>query len=269
MASGLLKCRKCGKNLQVRPNQDPDPSYYICKTRRLEGIAVCSCPNLPDRDFEPLLLKAVTEDILSPSNMKTNIEAISRELEVPHEEQVARLDLIDEELKKLAKRQDRVMTAYESGAYTVEDYSNRMAPLRKSEAELREKRAEAARELDREAVIVANPHLVIEFAQDVSNLIRHSQPKEMRELLKRFIECVWIEPKTATIIYRIPLPNDGPNPGSKKRELALDGEPVSVRAYCPSVPLGRGLRRLPGAAGAGERDRPWGGPGAGSLRLPG
>ena len=46
MASGLLKCRKCGKNLQVRPNQDPDPSYYICKTRRREGIAVCSCPNL-------------------------------------------------------------------------------------------------------------------------------------------------------------------------------------------------------------------------------
>ena len=238
--SGLLICEKCRENLQIRPGRLPQFTSYICKTRRHDGVAVCECPNLNNRDFEQRLLKAVTEDILSPSNMEVATETVSRELKAPYEEQITRLELIDQELLKLERRQDRVMTAYESGTYTVEDYSRRIAPLRKSEAELKEKKAEAARNLDRDAATVANPQSVIDFAADMAKLIRHSQPKERKQLLKRFIRCVWIQPGKATIVYRIPLPGDGPNPGSTTHELALDGEPVSVRPIAHSGPPTRG-----------------------------
>ena len=155
---------------------------------------------------------------------------ISRELAVPYEEQLSRLELITKEILGLEKKEDRVMTAYEAGAYTVENFTKRMDPLRKQKAELEEKKAEAKRDLDRDAAIVANPQMVIDFARDMSKLIRHSQPKEKKELLKRFVKCVWIEPGRATIVCRIPLPSDGPNPGATKRELALPGgEPVSVQ----------------------------------------
>ena len=226
--SSLLKCRKCKENLQARPTKDPDLCYYVCKTRRNETVSACDCPNITSREFEPMFLKAVTEDILSPSNTKTIIEVVSRELEVPYEEQLSRLELIEKEILGVEKKEDRVMTAYEAGAYTVENFTKRMDPLRKQKAELNGNKATARKELNRDAVIVASPQMVIDFAKDMSKLIQHSQPKERKELLKRFIQCVWVEPGKATIVYRIPMPSDGPNPRATKHELALDGEPVSV-----------------------------------------
>ena len=240
MMSDLLRCKKCHGNLQVRPTRYPHLCYYICKTRRHDGIAVCDCPNLSNQDFEPRFLKAVTEDILSPSNLNAIIEAISQELKVPYEEQTARLELVEKEIMDVEQRQARVMTAYEAGAYTVEDYSKRIAPLRRLEIDLRGKKAEVSKDLDRDTAIVANPEAVIDFAKNVAGLIRHSQTKERKQLLKRFIRHVLIQPGKATIVYRIPLPGDGPNPGSTRRELALDGEPVSVRPIAHSGPWRRG-----------------------------
>ena len=228
MMSSLLKCRKCKESLQARPTKDSDLCYYICKTRRNETVSVCDCPNIHSREFEPMFLKAVTEDILSPSNTKTIIEVVFRELEVPYEEQLSRLELIEKEILGVEKKEDRVMTAYEAGAYTVENFTKRMDPLRKQKAELNGNKATARKELNRDAVIVASPQMVIDFAKDMSKLIQHSQPKERKELLKRFIQCVWVEPGKATIVYRIPMPSDGANPRATKHELALDGEPVSV-----------------------------------------
>ena len=132
------------------------------------------------------------------------------------------------------------MTAYEAGAYTVENFTKRMDPLRKQKAELNGNKATARKELNRDAVIVASPQMVIDFAKDMSKLIQHSQPKERKELLKRFIQCVWVEPGKATIVYRIPMPSDGPNPRATKHELALDGEPVSVWPTARAGPPTRG-----------------------------
>ena len=240
MMSSLLKCRKCKESLQARPTKDSDLCYYICKTRRNETVSVCDCPNIHSREFEPMFLKAVTEDILSPSNTKTITEVVSRELEVPYEEQLSRLELIEKEILGVEKKEDRVMTAYEAGAYTVENFTKRMDPLRKQKAELNGNKATARKELNRDAVIVASPQMVIDFAKDMSKLIQHSQPKERKELLKRFIQCVWVEPGKATIVYRIPMPSDGPNPRATKHELALDGEPVSVWPTAHGSPPTRG-----------------------------
>ena len=240
MMSGVMKCMKCGENLQVRPRSDHSCDY-VCKTRRHDTVSECDCPNVHSKEFEPLFLKTVTDDILSPSNMTTTIEIVSQELAVPYEEQLSRLELITKEILGLEKKEDRVMTAYEAGAYTVENFTKRMDPLRKQKAELEEKKAEAKRDLDRDAAIVADPQLVIDFAREMSTLIRHSQPKETKLLLKRFVKCVWIEPGRATIVYRIPLPSDGPNPGATRRELALpSGEPVSVRPTAHGGPQARG-----------------------------
>ncbi len=229
MMSGLLKCRKCGENLQVRPRKDSSICDYVCKTRRHETVSTCDCPNLCSQEFEPMFLKAVTEDILSPSNTAAAIEVVSRELLIPYEEQLSRLKLIEKEIIELGRRQDRVMAAYEAGAYSVEDFTERMQPLRKQEAELEEKKTRANRELSRDAAMVADPQMVIDFAKDMAKLIRHSQPKERRELIQRVVTCVWIEPGRATIVYRIPMPSDGPNPRGTRRELALAGETVSFQ----------------------------------------
>ena len=54
------------------------------------------------------------------------------------------------------------MEAYEKGAYTVDDYIRRITPLREAEAELKNKRTEAAGELD-QAAILTEPQEVLAF----------------------------------------------------------------------------------------------------------
>ena len=240
LLSTLLKCRKCKKTLQVRPRTNPDICDYICKTRRHESVAACDCPNVHSWDFEPRFLKAVTDDILSPSNLKATMAVISGELEAPYEELREKIDLIEAEILSVEKRKDRVMTAYERGDYTSDECGKRLEPLRKQNAELEGARASAEREMDRDAAIVADPQMVLDFSKDMAKAIRHSPPKEAKELIKRFIRCVWIEPGKATIMYRIPMPNDGRNPGATKRELALRREPVSVWPTARAGPPTRG-----------------------------
>ncbi len=91
---------------------------------------------------------------------------------------------------------------------------------------------------------MANPQIAIDFAKDISALIKHSHPKEQKELLKKFIKTVVISPGKATIHYRIPMPRDGRNPKATKRELALKGEPVSVRPTAHMTLVTRGIQQL-------------------------
>ena len=174
------------------------------------------------------------EDILAPGNIKAAIDQIANELSGPYEQQVATVSALEDQISKVKDQQDRVMVAYEAGAYTVTDFAKRMDPLRSAEAELASKKKEAERQLDQQAAIIAQPATVLEFARDVGEFIKHSTPKERKQVLKRFVKCVWIEPgKTkkgkarAKIVYRIPLPRDTGKSRNSELELALGEEPVS------------------------------------------
>ena len=165
------------------------------------------------------------DDILCPSNVQAAIARISEEVSGPSQEQHARLVIIDQELSDIRQRQARVMEAYEKGAYTVDDFGWRMTPLREAEADMKEKRAQAARDLSEQTTMASDPQRVLEFVREVSAFMGNSSPKDRKQMLKRFIKCVWIEPGWGTVEYRIPLPKDAKRPQATELVLALD-EPV-------------------------------------------
>ena len=171
------------------------------------------------------MLRAVLDDILCPSNVQAAIEKMAEELTKPYEERRGILQAIEGELADLDQRQARVMEAYEASAYTVEDYSRRMAPLRATEAELKDKRAEVSRELDHQVAVLAKPEEVLQFVSQLSDFLEKSSPKDRKQMLNRFIKCIWIEPGKVTVVYRIPLPMDAKRPQATEVVLALD-EPV-------------------------------------------
>ena len=171
------------------------------------------------------MLRVVLEDILCPSNVQTAIEKMSEELTKPYEEQHATLQAIESKITDLDQRQARVMEAYEAGAYTVDDYSRRVTPLRTAEADLKEQAAEVARELDHQTAVLAKPEEILQFASNLCDFLKHSSPKDRKQMLNRFIKCIWIEPGKGTVVYRIPLPRDAKRPHATELVLALD-EPV-------------------------------------------
>ena len=122
MLSGLLRCRMCGNSMIVRPARKGRYRYYMCRTRRHDGQAGCEAPTLNVKALEDRFLEAVIGDLLREDNIRAAIGRIAEELTGPYEEQTARLESVGEELRRVEEQQDRIMTAYERGAYTVEDF---------------------------------------------------------------------------------------------------------------------------------------------------
>lgn len=257
MLSGMLQCRKCEANLIIRSSKKGTSRMYKCRTRRYDGVETCDCPNVNAPKLDERFLKAVLEDILCPSNVEAAHRKMSEELTEPYGEQKARLQALEKELLDVEQRKARVMEAYESGAYSVDDYSRRTAPLTKAESDLRQAILETSERLERETAFAAEPAEIMEFAAEVSEFIRNSPPKERKNMLQRFIKCVWIEAGKATVEYRIPLPRDAKRPHAKELVLALDG-PVPPTARVSPRQRGYSVRviRLAGRldvspAGAG------------------
>ncbi len=176
------------------------------------------------------ILKVVLEDILCPSNVEFAISKMSEELTKPYEDQQAILQSIDSEISDLERRQARIMEAFEAGAYTVDDFSRRINPLRATEADLISRRSEISSELDHETAVLAKPEDILQFTSDLSKFLENSSPKDRKQMLNRFIKCIWIEPGKGTIVYRIPLPKDANRPHATESVLALDGPvPPTIR----------------------------------------
>ena len=144
----------------VTTNSQPHSAYCSIRTRSLWNrwlqLPSCSWTKRAITTVERVL-RVVLDDILCPSNVQVAMAKMSEELTKPYEERHAILQAIESELADLDQRQARVMEAFEAGAYTVDDYSRRMTPLRATEVDLKEKRAEAAREIDHQTAVLTKP----------------------------------------------------------------------------------------------------------------
>ena len=250
MMSRLLRCRKCGKNLVVSLSKNQTYQSYQCATRREEGSEACDCPRLNIQKFEQKFLTVLLDDIMCPSNVRVAVSKMKEELTGLYEEKNARIEAIEAELLVVSERKARVMEAYEKGAYSVEEYHDRVAPIRAAESRLKQHLADATVGIEHQTAMLAKPEEVLAFTTQVAEFIRHSAPKERKQLLTRFIKCVWIEPGKATVVYRIPLPKDAKRPEATELVLALD-EPVPPIEYV--VQLQRYLEGVGGHIHPGEQ----------------
>lgn len=118
------------------------------------------------------------------------------------------------------------LTAYEAGVYTVQDFAKRIDPLRKAEADALSKRTATAQHMNQQAAIIAIPKAVLDFAQDVAEFVKHSSTQERKQVLRKFIKTIWIEPGHAKVVYRLPLPRALQENNDSDEGPALLREPV-------------------------------------------
>ena len=194
MMSGMLLCRLCGAKLTIRNNTHKGIAYYVCTARKDDGVAGCELTYINIKKFDKQFLETLLEKILAPEHVQALIEHIASELSGPYEQQAAIVLALEDQIRKAKDQQVRVMTAYEEGAYPVTDFTRRIDPLRRAEAELEVKKQEAERQLDQQAAIIAKPETVLAFAKQVESLIKHSTPKQRKQTLQRFVKCVWVTP---------------------------------------------------------------------------
>ena len=141
------------------------------------------------------------------------VAKMAEELTAPHDEQQARHLSFDNELLDLQKRQTRIMEAYEKGAYTVDDYTRRITPLREAEAGLKSEYPRPPESLTKRYSRQTSASAGIHCPR---SCLQPSLPSQRtKQMLTRFIKCVWIEPAKglSCTVSRCPrTPNDPERP---------------------------------------------------------
>ena len=230
MLTSMLRCGLCGDTLIGKYIKKARIKYYICTKRKHQAIAGCELPFINAQRCDSEVLRVILDELLAPENLQTAIELISKELSGPFEQQTSTVSTLDGQIQKVQEQQERVMQAFEAGAYSVTDFAKRIDPLRRSEAGLAIKKADAESELNQQAVVITKPQMVLDFAKDVGNFIKHSSAKERKQVLKKFIKTVWVYPGRVKIVYSIPLPRDAGKSGNSETEPGPAKDPVSPSA---------------------------------------
>lgn len=187
--AGLLKCKKCGKAIGMRPRYDRGYRYeddrYFCSSGIYCDNVSCKATVVQDairntlksflRDFEVKLEQNTDDDIKTHEKL---IKQLSRELEQLEVKQNELYDLLEDGIytkeiflmrnEKLAtdrqKLQDAIKKANET-IPTISDYENKCASL----------------------------HKALDLLNDA-----HATPKEQNTFLKEIIEVIYYEKNNAT-----------------------------------------------------------------------
>ena len=117
------------------------------------------------------------------------------------------------------------------------DFAKRMDPLRRTEADLAKKRGDAESELNQQAAVIANPDMVLDFAKDVGEFIRHSSAKERKQVLKKFIKTVWVYPGASRSYTASRSPGTWASPATPRRNRVLKRDDCEIKSRTETAKL--------------------------------
>lgn len=202
--AGLIKCRKCGKAIALRPQRKDGKNYrpnrYYCKS----GV-YCSTKSC-NEEVLVNMIKSSLKDVLNDfrvkidnytSNNKTSLETLANSLE--------------SDLKKLEIKQNELYDFLESGIYTKEVFIMRNEKLAKERERIQSALDKAKSEiptLQETKLKYENLHKAIDMIQDDK-----ISAKTKNNFLKEVINVIYYSKDTAT-----------PNAGDDANNIKIDIE---------------------------------------------
>ena len=232
LLSNLAKCNLCGANMVPRPSKGNAYVYWVCQTRHDQGVKYCDCPRRNVETFEPIVLDAIIDDILTPTNVMEFIAHIEAEVRDQSGFRIDLIDTIDKQLDDLEQRFNRLTDAYETGKLTLQVWEKRIDDLNEKKQQLADTKLQATAAVGHELRILQDPDAASRFAAELKLCLTECEPAQLKTLIRKFVKQVRFDHDKAIIDYKIPLPDDSQNSGKISREIDLTGR---VR---PIVPLG-------------------------------
>ena len=98
--------------------QSPSSPWGAGSTfRKHHAIAGCELPFVNVKKCDTQVLRVILGELFAPENLQTAIDLISKELSGPYEQQASTVSTLEGQIRKVQEQQERVMQAYEAGAY--------------------------------------------------------------------------------------------------------------------------------------------------------
>ncbi len=209
LLSGLLKCGVCDRPYSGQGAKSGQFAYYVCGTLFREGAGTCSARYLNAPRVEDFVVEKIRERILTEETIVELVTLVAEEIDKVAGELAGRLEVIDAELGDVQSRLQRLYEALETSELTLEVLSPRILSLRHREEQLEAAREEAERQLEQRRVELPSTEEIKGYVADFREFLKEGTFPERKALIRNFVEGIEVNGDEATLIYTIPMPNDG------------------------------------------------------------
>jgi len=110
LLTGLIKCKKCGKNMQIMTGKSGKYKYYRCSTKIGCSVELCDCPNIPKVKIEQLILDKICGEILTTDRVLATLSELREALSKSTVSESKRIRILQSDA---ARTKERINILYE------------------------------------------------------------------------------------------------------------------------------------------------------------
>lgn len=199
LLTGLAKCGLCGAPLMVISGKTGQYRYYRCSGRQKMDSRICTCPNTPQALLESSVLKAVAEELLTPS---VTLEAWGRLSEViSARRQRVQQDLLVLERERGNHREklQRLYEAISEGKLALDGHLRDLVDSHEMRIKAIDREV-LERERDREMPIrKISPDHAVEFAAHARKILSEVKNPLVRPFLRALVSDIVVTPTKVSL----------------------------------------------------------------------
>lgn len=203
LLSGLLKCANCNEATMVGRTAKKGKytyKYYRCNNYASKGITACESHEYRADDLEKLVLHDIEELLKQGPAVLATRTTVPSDLVNLQEE----LKIYEQELQNLDKALDRAASAYESGAYDIDFFTDRKTSITSQKEELKKRIAEISSRLAGNIPPEEIGRRTREKMQAAAQLLKESDTARAKAFLQELIDNIEVKKMDdITIFYRI------------------------------------------------------------------
>jgi len=191
LLAGLVKCERCEGNMTGYATwgrgRKARHRYYRCASHMQKGPTVCRGSSVRADDLEEVVLDSLLGLRINPDKLRALQEAQQtreRDEIAPFKKKLGRLERT---LRDLVAREERIMLAFEQGAYSAADLARRRSALSAERAKIKVELEETKSLLDESRVETFNIEYMVRVLDTALHLYYRISFEEQRRLLHALI----------------------------------------------------------------------------------
>ena len=229
LLSGLLKCKACRRALSGQNAKSGRFAYYVCQSIMKHGKNACDTPRLNARRFEEVVVDRIRCNLFTEANIRALVKVVGEEMDVVAREQRKRLETIEDELREVKRKLDRLWHHIETSETVMADASPRISEHRQRQERLEDAAADARSILAQRRIDPDDVDTIAVHAQDMNAFLEGSDLTERRAFIEIVVKDILVTPSGAQVRYNFPVHDDDLTLRRHTDEIPLDGSVLPAR----------------------------------------
>ena len=205
LLSGLIRCASCGAAM-VGHGGNSRYRYYMCGNARRKGRETCPSPVLRKDRLEGFVVDRIRDSILTDDNLEELVRLTNEKLTQTYTGESEKLELLEAQIAEADSRLSKLYDALETGEFKGGELAPRIQALFQKKEEMERAKAESEEILRSQAVDLADKRVVLDYVEDLKDLLEKSSIIEQRVFLKSFVDKIEVSDSEVSLYYTIPMP---------------------------------------------------------------